>query len=218
MDSLKIRVRILMVFALICLILSVSVIKANPTYTVSALYTDFNSVSWTEHDVPSGNYTVPYTVRVMPYLTLNSTGNPSAQIHFVNITNEVDGELFGISLYKAGVIQVNSGVRTGVVVVATDVYTMEETITIRVQEDGFTVNNGTDTICEYFTTMFSIDGVYVRGVTAYTATAGYVNVEFSDGTEYGLDIINEILPAMVAITVLSSLLGALAVMTKKMRV
>lgn len=210
MDSKQFRVkRILIVFALIGLVMSsVANVKANPTYSISDLYSVYNSSSWTEKDVPSGNYTAPYSIIVNADITWNgTTSNAQFTATFRNISNEVDGELFGVKFLDSGVMQLLAGTTASVNVVGSSTYTIGTDVKVSVAVDGIKCYNGSETFGEYYMTTFNVDGHHGSGGTDFM-TAGKVNYTYNDGGDYGLDIISSMVPVLVTIAVLGAVMKA----------
>lgn len=203
MGSKGLRVkRILIVFALIGLVFSVSMAKGAATQRVSVLYSDLNVDSWTEYEVPTGNYTTPYTVKITPSVTWNATtSNARFQLNFRNASATYQDYLIEFS--DAGVLVcVYNGTQVGATT-----FTMDTEITIKVQSDGYTVNNGSGVqVTFYGDFSFPIDGVFARGNVVDTTTAGTVIVEFNDGGDFGLDIITDMIPIIVTIAILGAVL------------
>ncbi|MCK5605224.1 hypothetical protein KAR91_25255 [Candidatus Pacearchaeota archaeon] len=203
MDSKGLRVkRILIVFALIGLVFSISVVKATPTQSVSVLYTALNETGWTEFAVPTGNYTAPYTVKLLPNFVWNATTQDAQfQLQMRNASDTYQSWM--IHFFDGGTI---NGVYNGSIVGSCD-FTMETEIEVKVATDGFTVNNGSAIQIEFFADFtMPIDGTWVHGQQEFTLTSGTVNMEFNDGGDYGVDIITSMIPLIVTIAVLGAVL------------
>lgn len=206
MGSKRLRVkRILLVFALVGIMTaSVTVAQATPTYNLSTVYTLFNTVTPAEMDVVgSANYTAPYKLTILFDLVFNeTTSNPTATLGFRNASDEgATGEAFEVRFYETFALWLNVGTVDSMVdgVIQTE-FTVGTEIELRVAVDGVTVYNGTDTTTHYFVT-YDVNGLWTEGkVDAFTG--GAMHTEFSDGGEFGLDIITEMLPVIVTIAIL----------------
>ena len=194
--------QILIVFALISMLLTALITSATPTYNLSLVYSECNSAEWTEKDVPSGNYTAPYSITITPNIVWNeTTANPQVTIHFRNVSNEINGELFGVKLYETGSLQLLYGNTTSVVVVGSSTYTLGTEIKVSVMLDGFKVHNGTAIVIEYYDAPHDINGFHASGVV-FATESGSILFEFSDGGEYGIDILVSFMPLLVTLAVL----------------
>jgi len=201
--ALRAKSLLLAVFALTILNISVLSVSATATYTISHPYSDFNSVTATKRNIPEGNYTAPWRAIVTPSVTWNkTTSTPYMKVHFQNVTDEtknfVSLQFLNTSnLYVIYGVDGDSGQQVGA-----GTYTMGESVTVYASIDGFRVNNGTVDVVEYFVTMFTIDGSGGAGGVDFSCLSGVVNIKFSSGSEFGLDLVFEMVPLIVAITLL----------------
>ena len=197
--------RILIVFALIGLLLGVVIAEGTATNNLSIPLTTINSGTPVEHNVAlEANYTAPYTITILPSLVWNeTTDNPFLHVGFRNASNEVDGEMWEIWLAEepTATLRAQYGIVATMNIVGSSNFTMGTEITVSVDTDGFSVHNGTDTVIEYFAPMFDINGLWAWG-KVNAATSGICNVEFSDGGDFGIDILISFMPLLVTIAVL----------------
>lgn len=197
--------RILIVFALISVMSIGIAVQGASSYSISVHYTEFNSDTFIQHNVPSGNYTAPYTIEIdTSGIVWNDTTTVSwINMQFRNASDETAGEIIGIKMMESSsVLQVLSGTTGTPVIIGSTKFTITSIITIEVSVDGFTVDNGTAVQLEYFTPSFDINGVWVNGV-AFSVEGGIANLAFDDtGGDYGIDILVDFMPLLVTIAVL----------------
>ncbi len=195
---------LLITFLALFIVISPLAVLGTPSHGVSAIYTEFNSTVKTEHTFPSeANYTLPWTVEVVNGLTYNeTTATPSAKIGFVNYENVSLG-LIDLQFYEDGDLEVyvsetDSGVKVG-----TLAYVADEEWSLAVADDGIKLSNSSGIQLDYNFLAFGIDKVTCNAGINDTATAGFIQLEFSDTSEFGLDIISAMLPLLVTLTMIS---------------
>lgn len=139
-------------------------------------------------------------------LTYNdTTSDPAAKIGFVNYLNKSLGVIDLIWAEPTagyGTVDVYVGEGASGSKVGTIPYTIDSTQVLYVVVDGITIKNETDTQLEYNFNTFGIGNVSAAGTINDSATAGFLQLEFHSGSEYGIDIVSSFLPLMVSLAVL----------------
>jgi len=207
------------VLALI-LIPSALIAQATPAYKISVIYTEFNSQTATEHTFPdSANYTLPWKAEITNKLTYNETGAAqSAKILFCNASDSSD--LLDLMFNNCstttgkGIVDVYQSYTGTGVKVGSFPYTYEKSATYLFSEDGLVVKNDTDTQFEFNFNAWTIDNVSVQGGSDFVATAGIMQLNFSSGAEYGLDIVFNMMPILVALSVIGMVVKMVNRMSK----
>ena len=204
----KQRVKHLIISLLaLTIVISPLAVLGTPSYSVSVIYSEFNVATYTEHTFPSeGNYTLPWSVVVTNKLTYNETTDAcNAKVRFQNGLNISEGVVdlqwfeptAGIGTLDVYVSETDTGVKVGSLDYETD-----EEWTVNFASDGITLLNESGSQLEYNFNAFDINNVSVTGIVD-AVTAGFVQLDFSDTSEYGLDIISAMLPLLVTLTMFS---------------
>ena len=196
---------------------------ATANYKVSIVYTEFNVIDETEHTFPNdSNYTLPWRMDLINKLTYNdTTTNPGANLKFTNYENSSKGiiELYYFKPDAEGKGSVNVYASETTVGNLIDIipYTIDSPQTLSTVVDGITIKNATDTQLEYNFKAFGISNVSARGAVANCCTAGFMQLEFSSGSKYGLDIVYEMIPLMITLTVIGMVIKMVDKMGKNIR-
>ena len=227
MQALK-RVRakrrlLVVVLALAILIPAATGALATVSYKVSCIYTEFNVTTKTTHTFPNdANYTLPWRAVMTNKVTYNdTTTSPACKIGFVNAANSSEGVMdFNWGKPDAngkGNLEVYIGEGTSGNLIDTVPFTIDQPLTIYIVADGITIKNSTDIQLEYNFKAFAICNVSASGSVADCATAGFLQIEFSSGAQYGLDIVYSMIPLMVTITVIGMIVKMMDRMGKSIR-
>ena len=216
--------RLLVVFlALAILIPAATGAAATANYRVSCIYSEFNVTTKTTHTFPEdATYTLPWQAVMTNKVTYNdTTTSPACKIGFVNAANISEGVVdFNWGKPDAngkGNLEVYIGEGTIGNLIDTVPFTIDQPLTIYLVADGITIKNSTDTQLEYNFKAFAICNVTACGSVADCAIAGFLQLEFSAGAEYGLDIVYAMIPLMITITVIGMVVRMMDKMGKSIR-
>jgi len=223
LKSVRAKRRLLVVFLALAILIPAVPVAATPAYSISVIYTEFNSLAWTEHTFPGGaNYTLPWQVKITNKLTYNETGAAqSAKLQFCNASNKDD--LFDLMFHncstttKKGTVDVYQSYTGTGVKIGSFPYTYEEPATYYFSTDGVIVKNKTDTQFEFNFNAWTLLNVSAQGSTEFVATAGIMQLDLSSGAAYGLDIVYAMIPLMIMITVIGMIVKMVDKMGRNIR-
>lgn len=182
-------------------------VLSTASYSVSIVYTEFNSGTATEHTFPGGaNYTLPWKVVITNKLTYNeTTSNPVAILLLCNASDKDD--LMDLMFQDTGVVDVYQSYTGSGVKIGSFPWTTLIPATYTFSVDGLVVKNKTDTQFEFNFNAWPLRNVSAKGSAEDMVTAGTMQLDFSSGTgDFGLDIVFSVVPLMVTIAVLGMII------------
>lgn len=195
------------VLALLILVPCANASLATASYKVSLLALEFNSTDYTEHNFPSNaNYTLPWRVELTNKLVYNeTTESPSGKVLFQNMLNISEG-ILEIQWFETtddkGLMDVYASETSSGNLIDTITYSIDELWTLKMSVDGFTYANASGVQIEFNFNGFGISNVSACGGIADSAESGFVQLEFSSGTEYGIDIVYAMMPLLLTLAVI----------------
>lgn len=206
----------LVVFALIGLIFSASVVQGTATHTISLPHGDFFEVSDPISTYIYDNETVyePTWQAEIDLINLvwnQTTTNPTIHLKFASNASVI--RFVQMSFAKpnengtGNVVISSNSTGTGFVAHGTHLYTESSSweIKLTIKEDETIVKNSTDTLVDFYRVGEPIENMSRWSATGYALTAGHMNVQFSEGGDYGLDLLYQMFPVFMALALIGSI-------------